>query len=208
VKRYIVRSIFFRSNQLGEEKMKLKAIVLGASAGGLQAISTILMELEEGFKVPILIVQHLSPHSDNYMVTHLNNICRLNVKEAEEKEKILPGSVYVAPPNYHMLVEEDEILSLTVEAKENYSRPSIDVLFDTAADVYREGLIGVILTGANSDGSKGLKRIKELGGITIVQNPETAETSSMPMASIAITKVDYILELSEISAKLLELLGG
>ena len=188
--------------------MKFKAIVLGASAGGLQAISTILMELEEGFNVPILIVQHLSPHSDNYMVTHLNHLCRLNVKEAEEKEKILPGNVYIAPPNYHMLVEEDETLSLTVEAKENYSRPSIDVLFDTAADVYRDGLIGVILTGANSDGSKGLKRIKELGGITIVQDPETAETNSMPRAAIAITKVDYILELSAISAKLLELVGG
>ena len=208
VKRFIVRSIFFRLYQLGEDKMKFKAVVIGASAGGLQAISNILMELEEEFNVPILIAQHLSPHSDNYMVTHLNHLCRLNVKEAEEKEKILPGSVYIAPPNYHMLVEEDETLSLTVEAKVNYSRPSIDVLFDTAADVYRDGLIGVILSGANSDGSKGLKRIKELGGITIVQNPETAETNFMPMAAIAITKVDYILELSEISAKLLELLGG
>jgi len=188
--------------------MKFKAVVIGASAGGLDAISTVLMGLKVEFNVPILIVQHLSARSDNYMVTHLNEICKINVVEAEEKQKLLAGYAYVAPPNYHLLVEQDETLSLTVEPKVNYARPSIDVLFETAANVYGNGLIGVILTGANGDGSKGLKRIKELGGITIVQDPSTAEINSMPLAAIAITKVDYILGLREISTKLVELIGG
>ncbi len=116
------------------------------------------------------------------MVKHLNDICNINVYEAEEKEKVLPGNAYIAPPNYHLLVEGDETLSLTVEPKVNYARPSIDVLFDSAANVYGSGLIGIILTGANRDGSNGLKRIKELGGITIVQDPRTAKSNAMPMA--------------------------
>jgi len=188
--------------------MKFKAVVIGASAGGIDAISAVLVGLKEDFNVPILIVQHLSPDSDNYMVTHLNEICRINVVEAEEKEKVQSGNAYVAPPNYHILVEQDETLSLSVEPKVNYARPSIDVLFETAANTYGNGLIGVILTGANSDGSKGLKRIVELGGIAIVQNPKTSEFDSMPMAAIATTKVDYILELREISTKLAEIIGG
>jgi len=208
VRKFIEKSILFRLYEIGEDKMKFKAIVIGASAGGFDAISTVLMDLKEDFNVPILIVQHLSACSDNYMVTHLNEICRINVLEAKEKEKVHSGNAYVAPPNYHLLVEQDETLSLTVEPKVNYARPSIDVLFETAANVYGNGLIGVILTGANSDGSKGLKRIVELGGIAIVQDPKTAELSSMPMAAIAITKVDYVLELRDISTILAELIGG
>lgn len=187
--------------------MRYRAIVIGASTGGIEAIRAILTPLHVGFAVPIVIVQHLSPHSDNYMVTHLNGTCRINVMEAEEKEKILPGSVYIAPPNYHVLLEKDETLSLTVEPKENYSRPSIDILFESAADAYGNSLIGIILTGANSDGSKGLKRIKELGGLAIVQDPKTAVASLMPKAAIEVTAVDYILSLNEISKKLIELIG-
>lgn len=185
--------------------MKIKAVVIGASAGGLDAISTVLMGLNKNFNVPILIVQHLGAHPSNYMVKYLNDMCNINVSEAEEKEKVLPGNAYIAPPNYHLLVEGDETLSLTVEPKVNYARPSIDVLFDAAANVYGSGLIGVILTGANRDGSKGLKRIKELGGIAIVQDPKTATSNTMPMAAIDITKVDYVLELMDISNKLIEL---
>ena len=187
--------------------MKFKAVVIGASAGGLDAICTILRGLNAGFNSPIIIVQHLSSHSDNYMARHLNEICKINVKEVEEKEKVLSGNVYIAPPNYHLLVEEDETLSLSVEPKVNYARPSIDVLFETAAQVYGNELIGIVLTGANSDGSKGLKRINELGGVTIVQNPKNAESDFMPLAAIALTEVDYILELKEIITKLVELVG-
>lgn len=188
--------------------MKYKAVVIGSSAGGLNAVRTILKDLEKGFKVPILIVQHLSHQSENYMTKYLNEICSINVKEAEEKEKPLAGNVYIAPPNYHLLVETDGTLSLTVGHKVNYSRPSIDVLFKTAADAYRGKLIGIILTGANSDGSEGLKCIKEYGGITIVQNPNTAEVNQMPISALKKTNVDYVLDLNEISTKLVELVGG
>lgn len=187
--------------------MKYRTIVIGASAGGMDAIKTILMPLQKGFSASILIAQHLSPHSDNYMARYLNKVCKINVKEADEKEKVLPGTAYIAPSNYHLLVEKDETLSLTVDRKINYSRPAIDVLFDTAAEVYRGELIGIILTGASSDGSKGLKKIKDLGGITIVQDPSTAEVDFMPKAAIKITEVDYILSLNKISDKLIKLVG-
>lgn len=185
--------------------MKYKAIVIGASAGGLNAIKTVLTSLEAGFAASILIVQHLSTHSDGYMARYLNEMCKINVKEADEKEKILPGNVYIAPSNYHLLVEKDETISLTVDPKVNYSRPAIDILFDSAAEVYRDELIGIILTGANSDGSEGLKKIKALGGLTIVQDPSTAEADFMPKAAIKSTEVDYILSLNKISNKLIKL---
>jgi two-component system chemotaxis response regulator CheB len=146
----------------------------------------------------IIIVQHISPYSDNYMTYHLDNISQVKVKEVDEKEKIVPGHVYTAPPNYHVLVEEDETFSLSVEDRVNFARPSVDVLFESAAEVYGPRLIGVILTGANNDGSRGLKRIKEKGGLAIVQNPSTAEVDGMPGAAVSTTKVDHILELEEI----------
>lgn len=187
--------------------MKYRAIVIGASAGGMDAIKSILMPLQEGFSAPILIVQHLSPHSDGYMAKYLNELCKINVKEADEKEKILPGNAYIAPANYHLLIEKDETLSLTVDPKVNYSRPSIDILFESAAEVYENELIGIILTGGNGDGSKGLKMIKEFGGITIVQDPSTAEADFMPRAAIKASEVDYILSLNKISNKLIKLVG-
>lgn len=187
--------------------MKYRAIVIGASAGGMDAIKSILMPLQEGFSAPILIVQHLSPHSDGYMAKYLNELCKINVKEADEKEKILPGNAYIAPANYHLLIEKDETLSLTVDPKVNYSRPSIDILFESAAEVYENELIGIILTGGNGDGSKGLKVIKEFGGLTIVQDPSTAEAEFMPRAAIKASEVDYILSLNKISNKLIKLMG-
>ncbi len=187
--------------------MRYQAVVIGASTGGFEAIQNILIALPKNFGAPILIVQHISPHSDNFMARHLNDICKLTVKEADEKEKVRPGYVYIAPPNYHLLIEKNQTLSLTVEARVNYSRPSIDILFDTAADAYEKGLIGVLLTGANSDGSKGLKCIKEHGGTIIVQDPLSAEASAMPKAAIKITNVDYILTLEKIGDKLIKLIG-
>ncbi|CAG9706743.1 chemotaxis protein CheB [Clostridium neonatale] len=152
-----------------------------------------------------MIVQHLSNYSSGYMIKHLNDVCNINVKEADEKEKILLGNVYVAPANYHLLVEKDETMSFTVDPKVNHSRPDIDVLFESAAEVYRDELIGIILTGASSDGSKGLKKIKDFGGIIIVQDPGTAESIFMPNTAIKAVEVDYILTLDEIRNKLIEL---
>lgn len=178
--------------------MDYRAVVMGASAGGFEALRIILTMIKPDFPMPILIVQHISSDSDNYMVSNLNKLCKISVKEAVEREKILPGLVYIAPPNYHLLVEKDETISLTVDPKVNYSRPSIDVLFESAADVYEDDLIGIVLTGANSDGSNGLKKIKAAGGMTIVQDPRTAYADTMPKASIRKTEVDHILMLDEI----------
>lgn len=185
---------------------KYKAVVVGSSAGGLNALKTLLKNLKKEFRLPVIIVQHISPDSENYLVHILNDLKVLKVKEADEKEHPVPGFAYVAPPNYHLLLETDQTFTLTVDERVNYARPSIDVLFETAAEAYREQLIGIILTGANNDGSLGLKRIKELGGMAIVQDPETAEVDSMPRAAIEACAVDHVFSLEEISAFLNELL--
>jgi len=179
--------------------MKYEAIVIGASAGGLSAFKGILPLLDEDFPLPILIVQHISPQSDNYMTVHLNKICKIRVKEAEEKEMIRAGHAYFSPPNFHMLVEEERSISFSVENKVNYARPSIDILFETAAYAFRSGLIGIILTGANNDGAHGLKKIQELGGLCIVQDPEDAEVETMPASALKIMKPDKVFKLNEIA---------
>ncbi len=178
--------------------MIYKAIVIGSSAGGLNALRTLLTMLESNFKIPIIIVQHTSPNSDNYITTYLNNLCNLNVKEADEKERITPGNIYFAPPNFHLLVEENFTFSLSIDERVNFARPSIDVLFDTASYTYKKQLIGIILTGANHDGAMGLKKIKQAGGLTIVQDPKTAESKNMPLSAIQATNVDHILSLNDI----------
>jgi len=181
---------------------------MGSSTGGMEALRIILEVLPKDFPVPILVAQHISPHSDNYLAKFLDNACKITVREAEEKEKAIPGHVYLAPPNYHLLVEKDGFISLSVEARVSYARPSIDVLFESAADAYNRGLIGLILTGANSDGSKGLKRIKECGGLTIVQDPYTARAEAMPSAAIRATDIDYIIPLTEIGCLLSKIIIG
>lgn len=178
--------------------MKYSAIVMGTSSGGMNALKAILPALPVNFSLPVIIVQHIGNSSENYWIEHLNNSCNLRVKEADEKEKIESGNIYIAPPNYHLMVEEDETLSLSIDKQVNYARPSIDVLFESAADVYQQKLIGIILTGSNSDGALGMKKIKTLGGLTIAENPETAHSPYMPSAAIAITEIDYILSLNEI----------
>ncbi len=179
--------------------MKYRAVVIGVSAGGLAALGKILPRLPRNFPLPVIIVQHLSPSSDNYMIRHFNSQSQITVKEADEKEEIKPGFAYFAPPNYHLLIETDFTFSLSTEERVNFSRPSIDVLFESAVDAYCGSLIGIILTGASSDGSKGLKRIKDCGGLTIVQNPKEAEVSVMPDAAIRLFRVDKVLLLDEIA---------
>jgi len=182
-----------------------RAIVIGASAGGMKALQIILKSLPEDYSLPIMIVQHMHPESDEYMTKILNDECLLTVKQADEKECVKPGTVYFAPPNYHLLVEADKTLSLTVNERVCFARPSIDVLFETAADAYGDTLIGIILTGGNYDGSRGLKQVKEVGGLTIVQDPKSAEAESMPREAIAAARVDYILPLRKIGPFLVEL---
>lgn len=185
--------------------MDYEAIVIGASAGGLNALQEVLAPLPADFTLPILVVQHRSPAPGDSLAFSLSASCQLMVKEADDKEPVKPGYVYIAPADYHLLVERDRTLSLSVDAKVCYSRPSIDVLFETAAEAYLSGLVGIILTGANNDGTAGLKRIKEKGGLTIVQDPATAEAAVMPRSAIQENIVDKILSLAEIAAFLVRL---
>jgi two-component system chemotaxis response regulator CheB len=184
---------------------KYEAIVIGVSAGGMDALSTILPELPADFSLPVVIVQHQRPASDGFLTRCLNERCSLRVKQADEKEDIMPGVVYVAPADYHLMVEEDKTFSLSMDPPVNYARPSIDVLFETAADAYGSNLVGVVLTGASADGSQGLKKIKELGGLAIAQDPETAEVGIMPEAAIGVTEVDHVLPLKEVGVFLRKL---
>lgn len=157
-----------------------RAVVMGGSAGALDALSQILPKLPEDFPVPIFIVVHVPPQKESLLAGVLQNKCRLTVREAEDKEPILPGTVYLAPPDYHLLIEEGGYLSLSADEAVLFSRPSIDVLFESAADVYGPGLIGIILSGANNDGALGLKAIAEEGGQALVQRPQDAFAKMMP----------------------------
>jgi two-component system, chemotaxis family, protein-glutamate methylesterase/glutaminase len=174
------------------------AIVIGTSAGGLDALGILLPLLDSKIPVPILIVQHISASSDSFMITYFDRLSQLTVKEAEEKELLLPGIVYFAPPDYHLMVEDDWTVSLSNEEKVNYSRPSIDVLFETASWAFGRRLIGIILTGANWDGAAGCEIIKNNGGLTIVQDPGTAAVARMPESVIERITPDYILPIVEI----------
>lgn len=175
-----------------------QAIVIGCSYGGLQALEKILSELPKGFPIPLAVVQHISPNPGGLLASLLGRTANLTVKEAEDKETVAPGTIYLAPPDYHLLIERGAAFSLSSDEKVNYSRPSIDVLFESAADAYGPGLMGVILTGANADGAIGLKRIKEQGGFTVVQDPRTAAASEMPRAAIEQTGPDLVIPLEEI----------
>lgn len=186
--------------------MAYELVVIGTSYGGLQAVSTLLGGLPADFGAAIVVVQHRSKDSDETLVHLLQDHSRLPVREAEDKERIEPRTVYVAPPDYHTLVERGE-LALSVDAPVVFSRPSIDVLFETAAEAYGARAIGVVLTGANADGSMGLRRIQQLGGYTIVQDPSTALGRTMPQAAVAAVRVDAVLPIELIADQLVELVS-
>jgi two-component system chemotaxis response regulator CheB len=177
---------------------RIEAIVIGGSAGAMKALTTLLPYLPGNCQLPVIIVLHLHPLQDRYFLEHYRNLSALPIKEADEKENIRAGYIYFAPPNYHLLVENDKTFSLSVDEKVNYSRPSIDVLFESAADVYGPHLAGILLTGANNDGAAGLQHIKEKGGTVIVQDPHSAESPYMPSAALQIVKPDLVLELDAI----------
>ncbi len=185
--------------------MRYEAIVIGVSSGGMNALSSLFSALPGNFSIPIIILQHIGARSNNQWIKLLNKKTAVIIKEAEEKEKIENGNAYVSPPNYHLLIERDKTFSFTIDERVNYARPSIDVLFESAAEAYKTKLIGIILTGSNNDGARGMKRIKECGGLIIAQDPETAESSYMPASGIAAVKMDYILPLQGISELLIKI---
>jgi two-component system, chemotaxis family, protein-glutamate methylesterase/glutaminase len=180
--------------------MNYKIIVIGTSAGGLNALSILLSKLHKDFPLPILVVQHLLDDHDSYLPEHLARLCEITVKQAQDKEKISNNTIYVAPPGYHLEVDDVETLSLSFDPRVNYSRPSIDVLFESTADVFQQGVIGVILTGANADGTSGIQRIKQCNGTTIAQDPTSAKASMMPQSAIDSGCIDMIMPLENISA--------
>jgi two-component system chemotaxis response regulator CheB len=168
--------------------MAPSVVVIGTSLGGLNALQVILGGLPRGFGTPIVVVQHRGKHPDEALSRLLGAHCPLTVREPLDKDRIESGHVYVAPADYHLLVERGT-LALSTEAPVNYARPSIDVLFESAAESYGSGVLGVVLTGANHDGAAGAARIQARGGRVMVQDPNGAESRPMPLAAIAATGV-------------------
>lgn len=181
-----------------------KVVVIGASVGGLSALKILLKNMPKDLACPIIVVQHRHPDSRDRLRDILQEHTSLKIREVEDKDEILPGYVYLAPADYHLLVESG-FFALSTDEPVSYARPSIDVLFESAADIYGEQVIGVILTGANEDGVQGLKMVKLHFGFAIVQDPKTAECSVMPKAAINAVDVDWILPLEEITEKLIYL---
>lgn len=177
-----------------------KCVVIGGSAGSIKPLLQIVSKLKASLDFPVIVILHRKNDPRSSLETLLNNGCALIVKEAEDKETLKNSVVYVAPSDYHLLVENDHSLSLDASEKVLWSRPSIDVTFQTAADVYKHKLLGILLSGANNDGSRGLERIKEMGGQTIVQNPDNAEMPAMPLSALNMFKPDHVLKDSEIAA--------
>jgi two-component system chemotaxis response regulator CheB len=174
------------------------AIAIGCSAGGVDALMTLLGELDPRLPQPLMVCCHRSDTMD-ILSDVLGRASALPVADAVERQALQPGVVHMAPAGYHLLVESDLHFALSADARVNYSRPSIDVLFRSAAEVFGAGLVGVILTGANADGAAGLQRIRQLGGIAIVQLPSDAEASTMPQAALDLAGADYCLPLSDIA---------
>jgi two-component system, chemotaxis family, protein-glutamate methylesterase/glutaminase len=158
-------------------------VVVGTSWGGLHALGTLVQALPADFGLPVVIVQHRHRESNHLLSTLLQERTSLSVCEVEDKTPVVPGQVYIAPADYHLLVERG-YFSLSLDAPVRYSRPSIDVTFDSAADSYGGGVVGVVLTGANADGSRGLRRIADRGGLAVVQDPESSESPAMPAAAL------------------------
>jgi len=182
-----------------------RAVVIGCSSGGLEALSMVLPPLPSSFPVPLIVVQHLHPRAMSRLPLLLGPKCAIEVHEAEEKIPPQPGVAYCVPPNYHLLLELDGTFSLNVDEPVNFSRPSIDVTFETAAEYYGPALIGVVLTGASSDGSRGLGHIKSLGGYTIVQDPKQAQSVIMPESAIRLVQPHLVLPLPDIGPMLIHL---
>ena len=184
----------------------IEAVVIGASAGGFEALLAVLRGLPSTYPMPLVAVLHLPEHHESRLPELFGYRLDLQVREARDKESLAPGVLYFAPSGYHLQVETDRSFSLSCEDRVNYARPSIDVLFETATDAYGKTLAGILLTGANYDGAAGLAGMKVAGGLTVVQDPDTAEVPTMPEAAIRRMAPDLILPLAEIHS-LLQRLG-
>lgn len=187
---------------------KLEAIVIGGSAGALEVLSALLPALPRDAAVAVAIVVHLPPVRPSHLAEVLGAKTRLPVKEVEDKEPVSAGTVYVAPPGYHLLIERGRTFALSTDELVHYSRPAIDVLFESASEAYGDRLAGVVLSGSNADGARGLAAIKRRGGMAIVQSPTGAMAAAMPEAAIALAHADRVLAVAELAALLATLAGG
>lgn len=178
--------------------MSCDVIVVGTSLGGLAALETVIGGLKEKLPAPIVIVQHRSKSSFDLLGSLLQRHTALRVKEAEDKDLLDSADVFVAPADYHILIEAGRC-ALSLEEPLNFARPSIDILFESAAATYGQGVIAVVLTGANSDGAQGAKCVKAEGGIVVVQDPRDCESDRMPLATMAAVNVDKVMKLNEIA---------
>lgn len=183
----------------------IEAIVVGASAGGVEALLGIFSELPETFGLPIIAVLHLPDERRSQLAEVFARRLPIPVREGQDKEAIQAGTLYFAGPGYHLSVEHDRSLSLSQEERVHHSRPAIDYLFASAADAYGKGLLAILLTGANQDGAHGLAHVKHSGGTTVVQDPSEARIAVMPRAALALHTPDHILTLSRIAALLASL---
>jgi two-component system, chemotaxis family, protein-glutamate methylesterase/glutaminase len=184
-------------------------VVIGASVGGLAAVSVLLKQLPADFPLPIAIAQHRAPAPpDGDLAVIWQRSTGLAIGDADDKSAIEPGHVYIAPADYHLLIESRGLFALSTDPPVLFARPSIDVLFESAAEAYGGSLIGVILTGASADGSHGLKAIRERGGCALVQEPATAESDVMPRAALAATHVNHVMGVADLGRIVAALAGG
>ncbi len=186
----------------------IDGVAIGTSAGGVDALSVLLPALPPTLQAAVFVVIHLPRERRSLLVDVFQPKCAVPVREAQDKDVVEPGTVYFAPPDYHLLIDRGPQLALSADDLVNFSRPSVDVLFESAADVYGDRLLGIILTGASNDGALGLDAVRRAGGRTIVQRPDTAQVPAMVESALQRGPVDYVLPLDEIAALLRTLDGG
>ena len=184
---------------------RMEAVVIGASAGGVDALIALLGDLPAHWRLPVAVVVHLPEGHESRLAEVFRHRLPFAVHEAADKAPVAPGALYFAPPGYHLSIERDRSFSLSCEPPVLFSRPAIDLLMASAADAYGPALVGVLLTGANEDGAEGLLRIRQAGGLTVVQDPAEALVATMPRAAIAAHAPDFVLPLRDIRALLLQL---
>ena len=177
-----------------------KAVVIGGSTGSIDVLLQVLPALHSPLPFALIIVVHRKNTADSTLANLLALKTRIPVREVDDKDPVLPGHIYLAPADYHLLLEQDETFSLDDSEKVHYSRPAIDVTFESAADVFGPALVGILLSGANADGTIGLRAIKQAGGATVVQQPDTAQVAYMPQQAIAYAPVDFVLTIPELTA--------
>ncbi|RZL56426.1 MAG: chemotaxis protein CheB [Variovorax sp.] len=186
-------------------RQRMRAVVVGASAGGIEALMTLLDDLPSPWRLPVVVVIHVPERRESLLARVFGQRLRVPVREAADKARIEDGVVYFAPPGYHLSIERQHVFSLSCEPPVLWSRPSIDVLMSSAADAYGPALAGLLLTGANQDGAQGMLHIHRAGGLTAVQDPAEAEVATMPRAALGLHAPDFVLPLRELRALLVRL---